>query len=226
MVVLLALVALAAFWFHLLPRHPLTDLGFVAFMAAPILFHWFRPVYPDPAPRLPGETLAHLMWIHVGLATILNVRRIDPDFGFWPSARHWRVGLVWFGAALPPLLALAYLTGFAQLALPAVWFKYAAACATFFGILWMVALSEEFFFRALLQEWIGAWAGSALAGLVCAALLFGAAHLGYRNFPNWRMALLACVLGAACGMAYRQAGLRAAMVTHALLVTVWRTFLR
>ena len=226
LVALLALAAVAVFWFHLLPRGRLADLGFVALLAAPVLFNWFAALYPSPAPKLPAALLGHLFWIQAGLATILNVRGIDPDFGFWPAPRHWRAGLLWYLAALPPLTLAVAWTGFAHFVWPATWLQCLTAGATFFGILWVVALSEEFFFRALLQQWFEDWSRSAPLALLCASLLFGAAHLGYHHFPNWRFALLAALSGVAYGMAYRKGGLRAAMVAHALLVTTWRTFLR
>ena len=103
LVALLALAAVAAFWFHFLPRGRLTDLGFVALMAAPVLLNWFAAIYPPPEPKLPAALLGHLFWIQTGLATMLNVRGVDPDFGFWPAKRHWRAGLFWYLAALPPL---------------------------------------------------------------------------------------------------------------------------
>lgn len=227
LVALLALAALAAFWFHLLPRGRLTDLGFVALLAAPVLLNWFAVLYPSPQPKLPTALLGHLFWIQAGLAAMLNVRGIDPDFGFWPASSHWRAGFLWYLAALPPLALAVAWTGFARFVWPATWFQCVIAGATFFGILWVVALSEEFFFRALLQQWFEDWSRSAVFALICASVLFGAAHLGYHHFPNWRFAIVAALAGAAYGMAYRQGGgLRAAMVAHALLVTTWRTFLR
>ena len=227
LVALLALTAVAAFWFHFLPRGRLTDLGFVALLAAPVLFNWFAALYPSPQPRLPAALLGHLFWIQAGLATMLNVRGLNPDFGFWPEKRHWRAGFLWYLAVLPPLALAVAWTGFARLVWPSTWFQCVAAGAMFFGILWVVALSEEFFFRALLQQWFEDWSGSAAWALIGASLLFGAAHLRYSHFPNWRFALVAAVAGAAYGLAYRTGGgLRAAMVAHALLVTTWRTFLR
>ncbi len=227
LVALLGLVALAAFWFYLLPVSRYTDLGFVALMAAPLLLNWFGAIYPRPWPKVPTEILGHVLWIHVGLATILNVRRIDPGFGFWPQVRHWRAGVVWFAASMPPVLALVYGLGFAHFEFPGTAYKYAAAVPTFFGILWVVALSEEFFFRGLLQHWIEAWTGRPALAIGVASALFGLAHLGYRHFPNWQMALLAALMGVFYGLAYRQGGgVRASMVTHALVVTTWKTFFR
>jgi len=225
MVALVALVAVAAFWFHFLPPSRCTDLGFVALMAAPILFRWFGPIYPRPWPKVPVEMLGHIAWIHAGLATVLNVRRVNPGFGFWPEWRHWRAGLLWFALSLPPVAGLVYLLGFAHFELPAAGYKYAVALPTFFGILWVVALSEEFFFRGLLQRWLEEWTGFPILAIGIASTLFGLAHLGYGHFPNWDMVLIAAVMGVFYGLAYRQGGgVRAAMVAHALVVTAWKTF--
>jgi membrane protease YdiL (CAAX protease family) len=96
---------------------------------------------------------------------------------------------------------------------------------TFFGVLWVLALGEEFFFRGLMQQWITGWVGNEWAGLIGTAIIFGAAHLWYRTFPNWRFAAIAGLAGIFYGLAFRQAkSIRASMVTHALTVTAWRTF--
>lgn len=225
-----ALAALAAYWFRLFGGSRAARFGFVALMAAPLLFKWLPIFYGRPQPELRLEFLGQLMWIRVGVVTAL--RELGPGqigFGFIPGRREWGIGFLWYLAALPALLVLAPLTGFARFAAPeAVWWQTAAAAvATFFGILWVVALSEEFFFRGLLQRWLGEALHSARAGIAAASLLFGAAHLGFRQFPNWDFALLAAIAGAAYGMAYRQSGgIRAAMVAHALLVTTWRVFYR
>ena len=96
---------------------------------------------------------------------------------------------------------------------------------TFFGILWVTALGEEFLFRGLAQQWIGEWLKSPWAGLLLASLLFGSVHLWFRAFPNWRFAILAAVAGIFYGLAFRRAqSIRASMVAHALTVTTWRLF--
>ncbi len=192
----------------------------VALAAAPVLFKVFRPLYP-PAGELRMEFLGQLMWIRTTLVTIL--RDWQPEgagFGFWPEPREWKTGARYFLMLAPVALAMALLTGFARPEWPAGPWPLAAlnAVATFFGILWVVALSEEFFFRGLLQPRIGLCAASAL---------FGLAHLGFREFPNWRFAVVAAVAGVFYGLAYRAGGgIRAAMVTHACTVVFWRTFFR
>ncbi len=187
--------------------------------AAPVLLKTFRPLYPQ-AGELRMEFLGQLMWIRTTLLTIL--RDLKPEgagFGFWPGPREWRIGVQYFVLLGPVAFLLSVMTGFARPARPeAAWPAVAlTAAATFFGILWVVALSEEFFFRGLLQPRVGLWAASAL---------FGLAHLGFREFPNWRFALVAAVAGVFYGLAFRSGGIRASMVTHALTVVFWRTFFR
>jgi membrane protease YdiL (CAAX protease family) len=58
-------------------------------------------------------------------------------------------------------------------------------------------------------------------------VLFGLAHLGFRQFPNWRFAVVAGVAGVFYGLAYRRGGgIRSAMVAHAFTVTAWKTLFR
>lgn len=219
----LLLGAMAAAFVLLSPALRRTRHGWaalVALAAAPVLFKAFHPLYP-PAGELRMEFLGQLMWIRTTLLTIL--RDWDPPgagFGFWPEPREWRIGLRYFLLLAPAALAMSLATGFARPAWPEGPWPVEAlrVAATFFGILWVVALSEEFFFRALLQPRIGLWAASALFGLV---------HLGFREFPNWRFAAVAAVAGVFYGLAYRTGGgIRASMVTHACTVVFWRTFFR
>lgn len=192
----------------------------LALAAAPVLLKAFRPLYP-PAGELRMEFLGQLMWIRTAVLTVM--RDLKPEgvgFGFWPGAREWKTGVRYFLLLAPVALALSLATGFARPAWPEGGAAAVAlnAVATFFGILWVVALSEEFFFRGLLQPRIGLWAASAL---------FGLAHLGFREFPNWRFAVVAAVAGVFYGLAFRAGGgIRASMVTHALTVVFWRTFFR
>ncbi|MEJ7605806.1 MAG: CPBP family intramembrane glutamic endopeptidase [Bryobacteraceae bacterium] len=82
------------------------------------------------------------------------------------------------------------------------------------------------FFRGILQQMLGRVFRSDSAGLVVASLIFGASHLMYNDFPNWKFAILATAAGFVYGKTFQQAGsVRAAMVTHALVNTTWRVFL-
>jgi membrane protease YdiL (CAAX protease family) len=224
--VLLGIAAAVSFWYILLPRHASVDAGFLVLLAAVVLSKVFSRIYADPVPRLHIELLGQLMLIRLGAMAALLFRRAEGvGFSFIPQRREWAIGVRHFLYFLPVAFFLSLWLRFASWHPPAmVWWKAALlAAATFFGILWVVALSEEFFFRGLLQQWLSAWLGSASAGLAIASILFGLVHLWFRTFPNWRFAILAAVAGCFYGRAYQQAGaIRAPMVTHALVVTTWK----
>ncbi len=219
----LALALVATAWFRILPAGRSTDAGFLAWMAGVYLARVFRWIYVSPVDGVEVEALGQLMWIRVGVFSALMFRCAGGiGFGLLPSRKEWITGARWFLLFLPVGTALAIGLRFATFGLVADWWWKAPA--TFLGILWVVALGEEFFFRGLLQQWAESWWGKQ-AGLAAASALFGLAHLGFRAFPNWKMALLAGAAGCFYGLAYRSAGtIRAAMVTHALAVTTWRTF--
>lgn len=226
---LILLPGALSLWYVMLPRRPAADLGFVVLVAAVTLARIWKPIYPSPVERLPMETLGQLMWIRVGIISALVLRRAEGvGFGWMPALREWKIGLKYFLCFLPFGLGLGLATGFARWepSLPASVAGVAVAAGTFLGMLWVVALSEEFFFRGLLQRWLGEWLASERWGWLLASLAFGLVHLPFRGFPNWRFALLAAVAGLFYGRAYREGGgIRAAMVAHALTNTVWRTLL-
>lgn len=222
------LAGASSFWYVLLPKKPASDLLLLVFMAAVWLAALFKQWYVCPYPRLNLPVLGQLMWFRTGLFSMLSIRRVQGvGFGFWPGRREWKIGALTFAAFLPVAAALAHFIGFASPRWPSAgWEKTSlAAVGTFFGILWVVALAEEFFFRGLLQQWLASWTRSEAAGVILASLLFGSVHLFYRAFPNWRFAALAALAGVFYGLAFRQArSIRASMVAHALVVTSWKIF--
>ncbi len=222
---LAVLTALAAGWFLVLPHRRIADAPFLVFMAGVYMMDRFSFVYLPPVDQLDVETLGQLMWIRVGIASLLLVRRIEgTGFGFWPKSREWMVGLREYAYFLPLGAVLIYTTGFARFApSEAGWWQ---APLTFFGILWVVALGEELFFRGLLLRWLAESLGT-VPGLIITSIAFGAVHLPFREFPNWEFAALAAIAGYFYGRAFLAGnGIRAAMVTHALVVATWRTLFR
>ncbi len=223
-----ALAAMASFWYVALPHRPASDVVFLLMMALVMLVKLPHRFYVSPHPKLPLDTLGQLMWIRTGAFAMLSVRRVQGvGFGFWPSPREWKIGGIYYVLLVPAAAALGWAIGFARPHAPALDWQRATllAAGTFFGILWVVALGEEFFFRGLLQQWMTAWLSSEAGGLVATSLLFGAVHLWFRAFPNWRFAALAALAGLFYGLAFRQArSIRASMVAHALTVTTWRMF--
>ncbi len=209
-----------------LPRGAVSDLGFLALAAAPMIARVFSQLYESPDPRLRIDFLGHAMWFRVGIVALLVLRRWDAGpFSLWPRLCEWRVGAICYLLAVGPLSAMA-------LAIHAVHFSpfqgdpallVLTAVGTFFGILWGVALGEDLFFQGVVtRALVGTW-NSWLVAIAISAILFGSVHLWVHGFPNWRWASVVTVLGIACGIAYAKSGsVRAPMVTHAFVVTTWR----
>jgi membrane protease YdiL (CAAX protease family) len=204
---------------------PIADLAFLALIPLVLLSGYLEAIYIAVHPALQKDLieLGHLALIEIAVPVLMVARGVRTGYGFFPTRAEWTIGLrhyLYFAAAGLPL----------GLALRAVHFTTPAPlwkiAATFLGFFWVIALSEEFFVRGVLQGWLEQWTKRASLALLVTSALFGAAHLFFRIFPNWRWALLAAILGWCCGHARNQAGgIRAGVVTHALVVTTWRAFL-
>lgn len=227
---LTVLATIASFWYVILPHKRPIDILYLVFMAGVVMSKVFVSIYPTPIKGLHLEILGQVMWIRLGIVTLLSFRRAKgPNFAFLPRLLDWKIGILHFLAFIPIGVALAIVLRFARYQPPAmVWWETAGfALLVFFGILWIQALGEEFFFRGVLQHTIAQWRHSEWVAIVITAICFGLAHLWFRRFPNWRFALLACIAGLFYGHAYARAGsVRASMVTHALVVTAWRVWFR
>lgn len=228
---LLPVAVIVSYWYIALQAAAVWDALFLVAIAAIYLSKIFDRIYLSPIPKLSISVLGHLMLIRTAALAILIFRgNVKAEFRFIPNRKEWLTGLGYFGVMLP-VIALAYWgLGLVQLRPHphGIGLTVLIGIGTFLLVLWVVALSEEFFFRGLLQQWIGEWTGNANMALIVAALLFGCAHLGFhRIFPNWRWAIVAAILGIFCGLAWRNSrSVQAAMVTHALIVTVWQVFLQ
>ncbi len=224
------LTGVFSFWYVLAPRRLAYDVGFLAIAAAPILQRVFMRIYVASDPRVHLDILGHLMWIRIGVLALLVLRKWQPGaFSLWPKFSEWRSGLIWFLIFVGPIAALALgLHDVRFDPLHSDWWRVAAlAAGTFFGMLWVVALGEELFFRGVLERAFLNASGSPLLAILLSAVLFGAAHLWFHAFPNWRRACVTALLGVACGIAYWRSGsVRAPMVTHAMVVTAWRVFFK
>lgn len=228
--VLAVLCAVLAFWYAVLPRRAAYDVGFLIVAAVPILLRVFPRIYVSPDSHLRVDALGHLMWIRLGIMALLVVRGWAPGaFSFWPRLSEWRAGIVCYLLSILPIIGLAL--GIHDVRFePATgewWVIAALAIGTFFGILWVVAFSEELFFRGVLAQAIFNGSESRVLAVAVSALVFGSAHLWFHKFPDWRQALVATVLGVACGIVYLRTGsVRAPMVTHAFVVMTWRVLFK
>ena len=219
---LCAIVAAVSFWYLGFAPSIVADSLFLILLAAIVLSRSLNYVYTTSAVK-DLSILGHLMLIRTAALAVLAVRGADrPVFGFIPTQKEWIIGIRYFFYFLPIGFPLAIWLGAAHLMFSGVllW----KALAYFFGALWVIALSEEFFFRGLLQHWLEQWTARPWVSLIAASILYGLSHLWFRAFPNWRMAAVSSFLGCFCGLAFRKAGsIRAGMVTHALVVALWRT---
>jgi len=227
-VVRLAALALAlGLWYVVLPVAIVTDVAFLALVAAILIGKYFDPIYPAPYPGLKISILGHIALIHMSVLVLLVERRVhETGFGFLPSRREWRIGALHYLGFLPLAALVAFPLKAVHLASPAPLWKTAGV---FLAWLLVVGLFEEFLARGVLQQWLEEWTWNRTAALWLTSAIFGLVHLwftgGGRTFPNWRWALIAGVLGWFCGHARNQAGsIRAGVVTHALVVTTWRAF--
>ena len=219
---LAALIAAISFWYLALRPSPVFDILFLALLVAIRLSRVLDHIYSSPIPvRI--DILGKVMLIRTAALAVLEIRGLDGfKFGFMPTQHEWIAGVRYFFYFVPVGFPLALWLGVVHLTFTG--FLFWKALALFFGALWVIALSEEFFFRGLLQQWLANWTGRPYLALAVASLLFGAAHLPFPAFPNWRMAAVAAIAGWFYGMAYyKTASIRSSMVTHALVVTVWRT---
>ena len=204
----------------------LRDLAFLVFLAVIILSGLLRWIFPAPFPKLPLEVLGHVTLIRSAILAVLLLRGGErTGIGFIPRTRDIGIGLLWFAACALAAVPLGLRLGQLHLSThpPTLW----PALGLLLGVFWVLALSEEFFFRGLLQQWLSKWTQSKAAGLIIGSILFASCHLGFRGaFPNWPVAGLSLVLGLCCGAAFWQAGsIRASMITHALAVGAWRLIL-
>jgi len=221
-------VALAlGVWYLVLPPSRLTDAAYLALWAAVLLGRFFNPVYAPLHPEFRDLKnlilIPHLAMISTAVMALMLQRRVsETGYGFLPDRRQWRIGILHFLYFVPIGLPLALLLRATHFATPKpLWY----IAATFLGMLWVASLSEEFFVRGVLQQWIEDWTLSRNRALLITSAIFGLLHLWLGGFPNWKWALVAAVLGWFCGRARNQAGsIRASIVTHALVATAWRSF--
>jgi membrane protease YdiL (CAAX protease family) len=210
-------------WYLVLPVNMVFDLAFLALLGFFLISGYFDRIYFSFYAALPIAILGRLALFRTAAMVLMLERRVpETGYGFVPNGREWRIGVLHYFYFLPVAACLALPLGVVRFASPAPLWK---TLGIFLAFLWVVALFEEFVFRGVLQPWLARWTGHPWAGLLAASLVFGAVHLWFRTFPNWRWALLAAILGWFCGRARNQAhSIRAGMVTHALAVATWRGF--
>ena len=221
---LIAVALALSLWYVILPAWALVDVAYLALIAAVLLGRYFDPIYPAPVKGADIAILGKVAVYQIAVLSLILERRVhETGYGFLPTWKDWRIGGLHFLYFLPVgvPLALALKTLHWGGTPKPLW----SIAGTFLGFLFVITLGEEFFFRGVLQQWIEDWTWNRTAALLITSACFGLAHLWLGRFPNWPWVPLAGALGVFCGRARNQAGsIRAAMVTHTLVVTTWRAF--
>jgi uncharacterized protein len=180
---------------------------------------WFDVAWPN---GLRG--LGNLLLVDAGLYAFLGVRRLTgTGFEFHLKWNDWKTGLreLVFFAPIVVVLGLAFGFIHPHANAPPIW----KAIYTWAGIFVFVAVPEELFFRAWVQNFLERRLGRR-AALIVASLLFGLSHFNKRNFAgahfNWRYVLLATIAGIFYGRAWREhRRVPASTITHTCVDWLW-----
>lgn len=181
---------------------------------------WFDVAWPA---GLRG--LNNLLLVDAGLYAFLAIRRLSgTGFDFHLHWSDWKTGLRELLFFAPAVLVLGLALGFIHphANLPAA----AKAVLTWAGIFVFVAIPEELFFRAWVQNLLERRVGRRSA-LLITSVLFGLSHFNKRLSAssvhfNWRYVLLATIAGIFYGRAWREyRRVPASTITHTCVDWLW-----
>ena len=180
---------------------------------------WFDAAWP---PGLRG--LGNLLLVDAGLYGFLGIRQLSgTGFDFHFRWSDWKTGLRELLFFAPVVIGIGLALGFIHLHknIPPL----GQAVVSWIGIFAFVAVLEELFFRAWVQNLLERRVGRH-AALVIASVLFGLSHFNKRNFGsghfNWRYVLLATIAGIFYGRAWReQRRVPASAITHTWVDWLW-----
>ena len=177
---------------------------------------WFDAAWPA---GLRG--LNNLLLVDAGLYGFLAMRSLrGTGFDFYLRWSDWKTGFRELAYFAPAVLMLGVALGFLHphANLPAM----GKAILTWAGIFVFVAIPEELFFRAWVQNLLERRLGRHTA-LVMASVLFGLSHFNKRSAHfNWRYVLLATVAGIFYGRAWREKRrVPASTITHTCVDWLW-----
>lgn len=177
---------------------------------------WFDAAWPAGM-----RGLGNLLLVDAGLYAFLGIRQLtDAGFDFHLCWNDWKTGLRELLFFAPLVLAGGIALGFIHPHpnAPAIW----KALLTWAGIFVFVAVPEELFFRAWVQNLLERRMGR-MAALVTASVLFGLLHFNKRSTHfNWRYVLLATIAGIFYGRAWREhRRVPASTITHTCVDWLW-----
>jgi CAAX protease family protein len=192
----------------------------LAIIALTYYMKWLQSAWPPELPFLPKLFLAD-----VALYCFLVVRGLlGAGYSLAPSRRALVIGIREWGLFFPIALILGDLTGFIHFhrTVPHIGNVAADILLTFL----LIAIPEELFFRAIIQNFLETRVGRT-AALIIAAILFGLSHFNHGSSFNWHYVLLATIAGIFYGRAWRaERQIFAAIVSHTAVDVVWSLWFR
>lgn len=199
----------------------LRDTIALAIIVAAYFQGWLRIAWPSPFLALfPKLFLANIV-----LYCFLVVRKIEgTGYSLIPKRSDLRIGIRNWAFYLPIALVLGELTGFIHFH-PRVPNVSQMLGGTLFTFL-LVALPEEMFFRAILQNLLETRVGR-FGALLAASALFGLSHFNHGPAFNWRYMVLAAIAGIFYGRAWRaERRVLASVLTHTAVDLAWVLWFR
>jgi hypothetical protein len=177
---------------------------------------WFDSAWPG---GLRG--LGNLLLLDAGLYGFLGIRHLSgTGFDFCFRWSDWKVGLRELAFFAPVVIAAGLALGFIHphANVPSL----GKALLSWVGIFVFIAVLEELFFRAWVQNLLERRLGPK-AALVIASILFGLSHFNKRSAHfNWRYVLLATIAGIFYGRAWRaERRVPASAITHTCVDWLW-----
>jgi len=177
---------------------------------------WFDSAWPA---GLRG--LGNLLLVDAGLYGFLGLRKLSgTGFDFHFRWSDWRTGLRELVFFAPLVMGIGWAIGFIHphRNVPSL----GNTLISWVGIFVFVAVLEELFFRAWVQNLLERRLGRR-AALVIASVLFGLSHFNKRSaYFNWRYVLLATIAGIFYGRAWReQRRVPASAITHTFVDWLW-----
>lgn len=180
---------------------------------------WFDAAWPS---GLRGW--GNLILVDAGLYAFLGVRHLTgTGFDFHLRKSDWKTGFRELLLFAPVVIGLGLVLGFIHPhsnvpTLSRVLFGW-------LGVFVFVAVPEELFFRAWVQNLLERRLGRT-AALIVASILFGLSHFNKRNLGsahfNWRYVLLASIAGIFYGRAWREdRRVPASGITHTFVDWLW-----
>jgi membrane protease YdiL (CAAX protease family) len=185
---------------------------------------WFDVAWP---PGLRG--LGNLLLVDAGLYGLHGIRRLSgTGFDFHFRWSDWKTGLRELVFFAPFVIGLGLALGFIHphnnpgFFTPQPLRPIVRALVSWVGIFVFVAVIEELFFRAWVQNLLERRLGRTVALLV-ASVLFGLSHFNKRSVHfNWRYVVLATIAGIFYGRAWReQRRVPASAITHTFVDWLW-----